>query len=66
MGNLAISSDNKILLWVLGAIPNLIQIANDSVIATATSDTISDASNIERGEYALFALWRASIDCEDV
>ena len=36
MGNIAISSDNKILLWVLGAIPNLIQIAKDSVNASPT------------------------------
>ena len=31
LGNVAITNDNKILLWVLGAIPNLIMIVQDMI-----------------------------------
>lgn len=31
LGNVAVSNDNKILIWVLGAIPNLIAIVQEDI-----------------------------------
>ncbi len=58
LGNTAQSNDNKILLWVLGTIPNLINVVKDCIK--------QEILPIERAEHALYALWKATIDCEDV
>ena len=59
LGNSAISNDNKILLWVLGTIPNIYKFLHDFI-------SQKDMNTKPLAEYALFVLWRASIDCDDV
>ena len=62
LGNMAETNDNKILLWVVGAVPSMI----DHVAACLKADPDPAGEQIGSFEMALYSLWRASIDCEDV
>ena len=59
IANTAVTTDNKIMLWVQGVIQNMVQVVRDSIKE-------QKSMGIERAEYALMGLWKASIECEDV
>eukprot|EP00347_Sterkiella_histriomuscorum_P018804 403344113 len=58
LGNVAVSNDNKIMLWVLGSIPNLINIVKDNLSETSKSSQDQITKNFERTEYAFLAIIR--------
>ena len=64
LGNMAITNDNQILLWVIGAIPNIINLVDD--LTKIPENEEPPPGQVIAAEYSLFALWMASIDCPDV
>lgn len=62
LGNTAVKNDNKILLWVLGVIPPLLEMVEqdftrfEEILDVEGEDAVEDFS-FRRAEYALYVLW---------